>query len=95
MQCRINPLGKIDVISTHDQMLGSASGQVFMGATFPAQAGYAAAIGELGKTVAGELRSYGVLGRFSVEFISVKEKGHWKQYAIEINLRNGAPAIRT
>lgn len=89
VQCRINPLGKIDVISTHDQMLGGESGQVFMGATFPAQADYAAAIGVLGNTVSEELRSYGVLGRFSVDFISVKENGQWKHYAIEINLRKG------
>ena len=89
VQCRINPLGKIDVISTHDQMLGGASGQVFIGATFPALGDYAAAIGALGHTVAEELHSYGVLGRFSVDFISVKEAGQWKHYAIEINLRKG------
>ena len=29
------------------------------------------------------------MGRFSIDFISVKEKDHWKNYAIEINLRKG------
>ena len=30
-----------------------------------------------------------MLGRFSVDFLSVKENGLWKHYAIEINLRKG------
>ena len=89
VQCRINPLGKIEVISTHDQQLGGDLGQVFMGASFPAHTDYAPAIGEMGYQVAEELRSYGVLGRFSVDFISVKEEKGWQHYAIEINLRKG------
>lgn len=89
VQCRINPLGKIDIISTHDQQLGGDLGQVFLGASFPAHPDYAAAIGEMGYKVAEELRSYGVLGRFSVDVISVKEETGWKHYAIEINLRKG------
>src|SRR4030095_8449880 len=35
-QCLINPLGRTEVISTHDQDLGGESGQVFLGAYFPA-----------------------------------------------------------
>ena len=30
-----------------------------------------------------------MLGRFAVDFISVKEKNGWKHYAIEVNLRKG------
>lgn len=30
-----------------------------------------------------------MLGRFSVDFISIKENSGWKHYAIEINLRKG------
>lgn len=29
------------------------------------------------------------MGRFSIDFVSVKEKETWKHYAIEINLRKG------
>jgi hypothetical protein len=89
VQCRINPLGGIDIISTHDQLLGSASGQVFLGAYFPASREYANEIGEIGRKVAEELRQAGVLGRFSVDFLSVKENDQWKHYALEINLRKG------
>jgi hypothetical protein len=35
-QCLIDPLGKAEVISTLDQVLGGESGQVFIGAKFPA-----------------------------------------------------------
>ncbi|MGE5106815.1 MAG: peptide ligase PGM1-related protein [Sphingobacteriales bacterium] len=89
VQCRINPLGETDVISTHDQMLGGESGQVFQGASFPANKEYAVEIGMMGKTIADEMEKYGVLGRFGIDFISVKEEDSWKHYAIEINLRKG------
>jgi hypothetical protein len=89
VQCRINPLGKIDVISTHDQMLGGESGQVYLGANFPASEAYAVTIGDMGRQVAEALKQEGVLGRFSVDFISVKEGDAWRHYAIEINLRKG------
>lgn len=89
VQCRITPLGEIEIISTHDQVIGGNIGQVFLGAHFPADAAYAATIGEYGKLVAEKLRDYGALGRFSIDFISVKQNSEWKHYAIEINLRKG------
>lgn len=89
VQLRINPLGESEVISTHDQVLGGESGQVFLGATFPANLEYTYEIATIGKKVADELRQEGVLGRFGIDFISVKEGNTWKHYAIEINLRKG------
>lgn len=88
-QCRINPLGDCKVISTHDQVVGGESGQVFLGAHFPAAEDYAIEIGEAGKKVAEALAKSNVMGRFAVDFISVKENNTWKHYAIEINLRKG------
>lgn len=87
VQCRINPLGEVDVVSTHDQLLGGDDGQVFLGAHFPADKDYRVEIAAMGKAVAVELKKGGVLGRFSIDFISVKENETWKHYAIEINLR--------
>ena len=89
VQCRINPLGEIDIISTHEQVLSGVDEQVFVGAHFPADECYRKEVGALGKTIAGELKKHGVLGRFSIDFISVKENDCWKHYAIEINLRKG------
>ena len=89
VQCRITPANDIDVISTHEQVLGGNNNQVFLGAHFPANTEYAKEIGELGNRIAAELKNYGVLGRFSIDFISVKQENKWKHYAIEINLRKG------
>ena len=89
VQCRIDPDGICHVASTHDQLLGGESGQVFLGAYFPAQPAYAVDISRMGKKVSEALKQRGVLGRFAVDFISAKEKDQWLHYAIEINLRKG------
>jgi hypothetical protein len=88
-QCRIDPLGHGGVISTHDQVLGGPSGQVFLGCTFPADAEYRLDIQHAGDQVTEVLRQRGVLGRFAIDFVSTKERECWKHYAIEINLRKG------
>jgi hypothetical protein len=89
-QCRINPLGEAGAISTHDQVLGGPSGQVFLGCTFPADEAYRLAIQEAGMRVAEVLRQRGVLGRVGIDFVSVpRAHGGWDHYAIEINLRKG------
>jgi len=89
VQCRINPNREIDIISTHDQMLSGGSGQVYAGATFPAQEAYRQTIGQLGMQVSKQMKDLGVLGRFAIDFISVPSPEGWKHYAIEINLRKG------
>jgi len=91
VQCRVTPTGETQVISTHDQVLGGPSGQVFLGCTFPAVEEYRLAIQNAGADVGDILQSRGVIGRFAVDFISVQdeETGGWKHYAIEINLRKG------
>lgn len=89
VQCRINPNGKCEINSTHEQELGGENGQVFLGAHFPANMEYASELGKIGRKVAEALKDKGVLGRFAVDFISVKEKNKWTHYPIEINLRKG------
>ncbi len=88
-QYRIDPLGEIDVISTHDQVLGGQSGQVFLGCRFPADASYRREIQQEGLKAARILRERGVLGRFGVDFLSVSSGAGWRHHAIEINLRKG------
>ncbi|HLG40313.1 MAG TPA: peptide ligase PGM1-related protein, partial [Chitinophagaceae bacterium] len=89
VQCRINPLGEIDIISTHDQLLSPELGQVFLGAYFPASSEYAFEIAQMTRHIAEEMKKEGVLGRFSIDFLSVKENSQWKHYALEVNLRKG------
>ncbi len=90
VQCVIGSEGKIDIASTHDQLLGGEDGQSFLGAVFPADIQYGTDLAEAGRKVAVELSSKGVRGRFAIDFISVKDPDNtWKHYAIEINLRKG------
>ena len=89
VQCRITPEGDIDIISTHDQLLDEDTGQVFIGASFPADDAYKTAISKTAEKISEGLRMHGVLGRYSIDFISVKDGNEWKNYAIEINLRKG------
>lgn len=88
-QYRVDPLGRVEVISSHDQVLGGRTGQVFLGCRFPADAAYRLEIQAAGLRAAEALRDRGVLGRFGIDFISVRESGGWRHYAIEINLRKG------
>jgi PGM1 C-terminal domain/ATP-grasp domain len=89
VQCRINPTGETEVLSTHDQILAGESNQVYIGAQFPASRQYAVEIGKMGKKVGEALAKKGVLGRFAIDFISIWENNEWKHYLIEINLRKG------
>jgi hypothetical protein len=88
-QFRITPVGAIEAVSTHDQVLGGANGQIFLGCRFPADKAYRLAIQAQGEKAARALAGKGVLGRFGVDFISVKEGDAWRHVAIEINLRKG------
>ena len=89
MQCRVDPLGHAAIISTHDQLLGGPSGQIYLGCTFPADDAYAAEVHDAGLRVARELAREGVIGRFGVDFVSVRTGSRWETTAIEINLRKG------
>jgi PGM1 C-terminal domain len=89
VQLRITPVGALEVISTHDQILGGPSGQVFQACTFPADRAYAQQVQSLALRVGEVLKSRGVLGRFGVDFVSVPVEDGWQHYAIEINLRKG------
>lgn len=89
VQCRINPVGQVDIISTHDQVLGGEGEQIFLGATFPAQKDYSREIAALSKSISEQLRSEGVLGRFGIDFLTIQKDDGWQHYAIEINLRKG------
>jgi hypothetical protein len=89
VQLVVAPTGDVEIVSTHDQVLGGHAGQVYQGCSFPADAEYAAQIAELASPVGRRLAREGVRGRFSVDFVGVCREGRWDMYAIEINLRKG------
>ena len=90
VQLRITPLGELQLLSTHDQLLGGPSGQSYLGARFPADSAYASIISEQATKIGERLSKEGVIGRFAVDFVVVRHlDGPWNPYAIEINLRKG------
>jgi hypothetical protein len=89
VQLRITPLGEVEVLSTHDQVLGGPTGQSYLGCTFPADPAYAGTITEQARAVGARLAELGVLGRFAIDFVVVRNGDHWASFAIEVNLRKG------
>ena len=90
VQLRVVPGGEVEILSTHDQLLGGASGQSYLGCRFPASPEYARVITAHAKTIGRRLAEGGALGRFAVDFVVVRSSsGAWDPYAIELNLRKG------
>ena len=89
VQMRISPLGDVELLSTHDQILGGPSGQVYMGARFPANPEYGPMITREAEKIGNRFAKEGVVGRFALDFIVLRSRWRWEQYAIEVNLRKG------
>ncbi len=89
VQLRLSPAGQVDIMSTHDQVLGGPHGQTYFGCHFPADERYAAQIAAEGLKVGRRLAREGVIGRASVDFATVRNGAGWDSYALEINLRCG------
>jgi hypothetical protein len=90
VQMRNTPLGEVELLSTHDQLLGGPSGQTFLGASFPANPAYNRLIIRDALKIGERLAREGVIGRYAVDFLVVRgASGAWHSYAIEINLRKG------
>ena len=90
VQLRVIPDGTVELLSTHDQLLGGPSGQRYVGCRFPADFRYARAITREAARVGARLSREGVIGRFAVDFVVVRDQADaWSPYAIELNLRKG------
>ncbi|MEZ4224968.1 MAG: peptide ligase PGM1-related protein [Polyangiaceae bacterium] len=89
VQMRVTPLGRVELLSTHDQLLGGSEGQKYEGCVFPAAPTYARPIAEEAAKVGPKLIEAGVLGRFAIDFVCAEQDGTFEPYAIELNLRKG------
>ncbi len=89
VQLRVTPLGKVELLSTHDQLLGGPTGQAYLGCRFPADPEYAVAITREAAKIGNRVAKEGVIGRFALDFVTVRRNGSWQPYAIELNLRKG------
>ena len=86
VQLRITPDGLVEVLSTHDQILGGPENQVYIGCRFPAGEAYRTAITDEAAKVGAELSAEGVIGSFGIDFLVVPGRG---VFLSEINLRSG------
>ncbi|QGN57776.1 peptide ligase PGM1-related protein [Nostocoides sp. HKS02] len=89
VQLRVTPRGVLEILSTHDQILGGPSGQSYLGARFPADPAYAPLITAEAVRISEVLARKGVMGRFAIDFVVVRDGAAWESHAIEINLRKG------
>ncbi len=90
-QLRISPRGEVLPISTHDQILGGPSDQVFLGCSFPARDDYRQRILEAAMKIGEVLAANGVVSRFAIDFLVWRDdpEADWNLAALEINLRMG------
>lgn len=89
VQMRILPNGDNRLVSSHEQVLGGATGQAYMGCSFPANDEYRAMLLADANKVGNVLSRLGVIGRFAIDFLTTKTASGWRAHAIEINLRMG------
>ncbi|MDA1372859.1 MAG: peptide ligase PGM1-related protein, partial [Proteobacteria bacterium] len=88
VQLRIHPDGINAIVSSHEQVLGGSTGQVYLGCQFPARDDYRQFLHSEAQKIGQVLSSKGVLGRYGVDFLISREPGSdWTLHAIEINLR--------
>jgi hypothetical protein len=92
VQLDLRPDGAVQVLATHEQVLGGPSGQVYMGCRFPADADYAAQLARDGNAIGRLLAERGARGRASIDFVAASDaagSGSWDLFALEVNLRKG------
>ena len=90
VQMRITPAGTPTLVSSHEQVLGGATGQSYLGCRFPADDDYRDTLQREAQKVGEVLAERGVIGRFGIDFlVGRNQSGDWMPYAIEINLRMG------
>ena len=89
VQIDVLPDGEVQVLSSHEQILGGDDGQVYMGCRFPANPSYAPQLAQHAEAVGLALAAQGARGRAAVDFVTVFGPEGWRIYALEINLRRG------
>jgi hypothetical protein len=88
VQLRIVPGGRVEILSTHDQILGGPDDQVYLGCRFPASDLYRSEIQSLARKASEVLAERGVIGSFGIDFLVVPDEDPGI-YLSEINLRVG------
>ena len=80
---------RVELLSTHEQVLGGSSGQTYQGCRFPCDDAYRLELMRHGEAIGEALAAEGALERYAVDFIARRFAGRWDVQAIEVNLRQG------
>lgn len=90
VQMRITPDGASVLVSSHEQVLGGATGQSYLGCRFPASDAYRSTLLSEAEKIGEVLSRKGVIGRLAIDFLVCRNRnGPWSVQAIEINVRMG------
>lgn len=91
-QARILPNGEVELLTTHDQLLGGPIGHSYVACRLPGAKSYAWQIGTLTERVGRKLADEGAVGRYGVDFVVTRTPfdDSWRVRAVELNLREGA-----
>jgi len=80
---------RVELLSTHEQVLGGPSGQTYQGCRFPCDGAYRRELMAYGQAIGEALAAEGALERYAVDFMARRLGERWDLQAIEVNLRQG------
>jgi hypothetical protein len=80
---------QVELLSTHEQVLGGPSGQTYQGCRFPCDGAYRRELMAYGLAIGEALAAEGALERYAVDFMARRFGERWDLQAIEVNLRQG------
>ena len=91
VQLRINPLGRVFLTSTHDELPHGPSRLACRGSVFPADDFYRLAIQDAALRVGAILAARGLVSRLSIEFLLWRDHlaEEWRMVAHDVNLGVG------
>ena len=79
VQMRISPTGVPALVSSHEQVLGGATGQSYLGCRFPADDDYRELLLRETEKIGRVLADKGVIGRFGVDYLVGRDaSGDWR-----------------
>jgi len=91
VQLRINPLGRVFLTSTHDEVQSGPWRLMSRGSVFPADDAYRARLQDAGLRVGEVLAARGLVSRVSIEFLLSRDDpgDEWQMIAHDVNLGVG------
>ena len=91
VQVRIDLDGSVEVIGTHEELVGGQDHQRYIGCKFPARPFLASPMISAGQKLGEWMAQEGVVGRFSVDFLASPKSGETLEslVAVDLHLRKG------